>query len=68
MKWIANIIGVILTLFGILWILQGANIIRGGVMGGQTQWAVIGLVVGIVGIGLLVYANRRTGGTPRATR
>jgi hypothetical protein len=67
MKWIANIIGVILTLLGILWILQGTNIIRGGFMGGQSQWAVIGLVVGIVGIGLLVYVNRRPGSTPRAT-
>ncbi len=67
MKLIANIIGVILTLAGILWILQGANILRAGVMAGQSQWAVIGLVVGIVGIGLLVYVNQRPGSTPRAT-
>ncbi len=67
MKLIANIIGVILTLAGILWILQGTNILRAGVMAGQGQWAVIGLVVGIVGIGLLVYVNRRPGSTPRAT-
>lgn len=59
MKLLVNIVGVILTLSGILWILQGMNVLRGGVMGGQIQWAVIGLVVGIVGIGLLVYVNRR---------
>jgi hypothetical protein len=67
MKWIANIVGVILTLLGILWILQGTNILRAGVMAGQSQWAVIGLVVGIGGIALLVYVNRRPGSTPRAT-
>jgi hypothetical protein len=67
MKWIANTIGVILTLVGILWILQGINILRTGAMAGQSQWAVIGLVVGIVGIGLLVYVNRRPGSTPRVT-
>jgi hypothetical protein len=68
MRWIGNIIGVILTLLGILWILQGVNILRTGFMAGQSQWAVIGLVVGIVGIGLLVYVNRRPGGNSRATR
>ncbi|MGB8648596.1 MAG: hypothetical protein WCF84_25390 [Anaerolineae bacterium] len=67
MKWIANIIGVILTLTGIVWILQGTNILQTGVMAGQGQWAVIGLVVGIVGIGLLLYVNRRAGNTPRGT-
>lgn len=43
------------------------NVLRGGVMGGQIQWAVIGLVVGIVGIGLLVYVNRRPGSASRTT-
>ena len=68
MKWIADIVGVIMALLGILWILQGTNVIRGGVMGGQGQWAVIGFVVGIIGIGLLVYVNRRPRNTPGASR
>lgn len=58
MRWIANIIGAILTLIGIFWILQGANIIPTGFMAGQRQWVLIGSVVGIAGIGLLVYMNR----------
>ena len=62
MKWIANIVGVILILIGIFWILQGTNIIPAGAMAGQGQWTVIGLVVGIVGVGLLVYVNRRRAG------
>ena len=58
MKWILNGIGVILTLLGIFWVLQGVNIIPAGFMAGQRQWAVIGLVIGLAGIGLLVYVNR----------
>ena len=61
MKWIANSIGLILTLIGIFWILQGTNLIPFGGMAGQSQWIVIGSVVGIVGIGLLVYVNLRAG-------
>lgn len=64
MKWIANIIGVILTLIGIFWVLQGTNIIPTGFMAGQRQWVFIGSVLGIAGIALLVYANLRTGSAP----
>lgn len=63
MKWIANIIGGILTLIGIFWILQGTNLIPTGFMAGQSRWIVIGAIVGIAGIGLLVYVNRRAGGS-----
>ena len=58
MKWIANVIGGILTLIGIFWILQGTNIVPTGFMAGQSRWAVIGSVVGILGIGFLLYINR----------
>jgi hypothetical protein len=58
MRWIANIIGAILTLIGIFWILQGTNIVPVGVMAGQSRWLVIGSVVVIAGIGLLIYVNR----------
>ena len=63
MKRIANTIGGILTLIGLFWILQGTNIIPVGVMAGQRQWVIIGSVLGIVGLGLLAYVNRR-GGSP----
>ena len=66
MKWIGEIVGVILTLIGFFWILQGTGIVPVGVMAHQGQWAVIGLVLDIVGAGLLVYINRRPGKKPRA--
>jgi hypothetical protein len=66
MKWIANIIGSIFTLLGIFWILQGTNIVPVGAMAGQSQWILAGAVIGVVGIGLLVYGNRRRGNAPQA--
>jgi len=59
MKWILNILGVLLILVGIVWILQGINILLGSFMSGQPLYAVLGIVVAIIGIFLLVFANRR---------
>lgn len=67
MKWIGDIVGLGLTLLGIFWILQGVGIVPVGFMAHQIQWAVIGLILGIVGVGLLIYINRRPGDRPRAT-
>lgn len=59
MKIALSILGVLLTLVGIVWILQGFNILLGSFMSGQLLYALLGLIVAILGIGLLVYANRR---------
>ena len=67
MKWIGDIVGLLLTLIGIFWILQGTGVVPLGFMTHQAQWAIIGLVVGIAGVALLVYINRRPRGRPRAT-
>ena len=50
--------GVLLLLVGVIWILQGINVLPGSFMTGQTKWAVIGTVTAIVGIVLLVTARR----------
>ena len=44
---------------GCVWFLQGINILPGSFMTGQTQWAIYGGILFVVGIGLLVKANRR---------
>jgi uncharacterized oligopeptide transporter (OPT) family protein len=56
---VLNIIGVILALFGTLWILQGLNILRQGVMAGNIKWTIIGTIVLLVAIAILVTTNRR---------
>ncbi|MFI4935872.1 MAG: hypothetical protein ACHP7N_14725 [Caulobacterales bacterium] len=58
MKITINILGVIAVLFGALWILQALNIVPGRVMAGHMQWAYIGAVLALIGIVLLVFANR----------
>jgi hypothetical protein len=58
MKWVLNILGVLLILVGIVWILQGINILLGSFMSGQPLYAVLGIVVAIIGIFLLIFANR----------
>lgn len=63
MKVVLYIVGILLILVGVVWILQGFNILLGSMMSGHILYAILGLVVGLIGIALLVYANRR----PRIT-
>jgi hypothetical protein len=59
MKIILNIVGILLVLMGSVWFLQGINVLPGSIMTGQIQWAIYGGLAVVVGIGLLVFANRR---------
>jgi hypothetical protein len=54
-----TVAGVLLVLMGIVWILQGINVLPGSFMTGQTKWAVIGVITAAIGIALLVFARRR---------
>ncbi len=60
MKWFLNILGVILALVGILWILQGVNVLPGSFMSGNMMWAYIGIVLDAAAAVLFYFANRRT--------
>jgi hypothetical protein len=59
MKIALNIVGVLLVLVGGIWFLQGINVLPGSFMSGQTQWAVRGVIAAVVGIGVLLWANRK---------
>ncbi|NGP16669.1 hypothetical protein [Devosia aurantiaca] len=59
MKLAGTIAGILLILLGALWILQGANIVGGSVMSGQSQWLYIGIVVAVIGAALVWFARRR---------
>ena len=54
-----SVAGVLLILVGLVWILQGINVLPGSFMTGQTKWAVIGVITALIGIALLVLARRR---------
>jgi hypothetical protein len=59
MKIALYVAGVLLVLMGAIWFLQGINILPGSFMTGQIRWAVYGAIAGVVGVGLIVRANRR---------
>ena len=59
MKIVLNIIGILLILPGIIFFMQGINVLPGSFMTGQTQWAINGGILIVVGAGLLWFANRR---------
>ncbi len=59
MRILMSIISILLILVGGIWILQGASVIGGSVMTGQSQWAIIGAIAAVAGILLLVFSNRR---------
>lgn len=44
------VVGVVLVLLGLLWTLQGIDVIHGSSMSGTTTWSVIGPVVVLVGV------------------
>ena len=60
MKLFGTIVGLLLVLVGIVWILQGANILGGSVMSGQSQWLYIGIIVALVGAGITFLVRRRS--------
>jgi hypothetical protein len=58
MKIALNILGGLMMLFGTTWFLQGINILPGSFMTGDLHWAFYGGVAIIVGVAVLVKANR----------
>lgn len=54
-------IGLIALLVGIVWVLQGADILLGSSMSGSSLWLGIGAVLVVVGLVLLVLGIRGTG-------
>ncbi|HEU5348018.1 MAG TPA: hypothetical protein VFU63_05340 [Ktedonobacterales bacterium] len=63
MRWGSLILGALAIIVGVVWTLQGLNILGGSFMSGNSTWAVIGPIVAIaglvlVGIGIVVGRRR----------
>ena len=54
--WIA--IGVLAVLAGLVWTLQGLNIMGGSRMSGDSIWAIVGPIVFVVGMLLFLFGVR----------
>jgi hypothetical protein len=58
MKLPGTIGGALLILLGLVWTLQGANVLAGSVMSGQGQWLYIGIVLVVLGAGIIYWVRR----------
>jgi hypothetical protein len=60
MRWVWMVIGVLATLFGILWTLQGLDLLgQDGGMNGNSTWAIVGPIVAVLGMLLFLFGARR---------
>ena len=46
-------VGIVLIVIGVVWFLQGINVLPGSFMTGQTKWVIIGAISFVVGTALL---------------
>jgi hypothetical protein len=51
-------LGVLLTVAGVVWALQGLGYIGGSSMSGESFWAIVGPVVAALGVSLLYVTFR----------
>jgi hypothetical protein len=58
MRIVLRVVAILLILIGIIWILQGINVLPGSFMTGQIQWAYRGGAAAVVGLLILILANR----------
>ncbi len=52
------VVGAILCILGLVWFLQGIDVLGGSGMSGQAFWAVVGVVLIAFGLNLLRGARR----------
>ncbi len=59
MKLTLTILGALIFLAGLIWFLQGINILPGSFMTGDPQWAINGAIMMAVALVIFFFANRR---------
>jgi uncharacterized membrane-anchored protein YitT (DUF2179 family) len=52
-------IGAVLVIFGLVFFLQGIDVLGGSGMSGKTLWAILGPIIALAGAGILVVGLRR---------
>lgn len=55
---IKNLLALLVLAVGVVWSLQGAGVVQGSFMTGQSQWLYAGIVTALLGLVGLVWANR----------
>jgi hypothetical protein len=52
-------VGLILTLFGVIWALQGFGVLQGSQMSNTTTWSINGPITAVIGIVVAVISWRK---------
>ena len=63
-SWLLLLLGVVIAVVGVVWALQGFDVIGGSAMSGVTLWAVVGPIVVVVGA-VLLFRGLRAGSAQR---
>jgi uncharacterized integral membrane protein len=66
MRWIVVGVGILIALTGAVFLLQGVGILPGSYMTGQSQWAVIGLIMIVVGGAVCYFVLQRKPTNPQS--
>ena len=59
MRWVLLVVGALMLVTGLVWTLQGLDVLGGSVMSGNAVWAVVGPIVAVAGVVLAGLAVRR---------
>jgi hypothetical protein len=55
------LIGAVAVVAGVIWTLQGLDILGGSPMSGDSTWAIVGPIVAVVGMLVFLFGLRRRG-------
>jgi hypothetical protein len=59
MRTVVRLLAILLIAGGVVWILQGINVLPGSFMSGQIQWAYRGAIATVAGLVVLLITFRR---------
>lgn len=51
-----SVVGIIISVPGLIWLLQGAGILSGSVMTGSEFWEIVGAITFIMGLVIIPYS------------
>jgi hypothetical protein len=57
---VLNILAGLIFLAGLIWFLQGINVLPGSFMTGNPQWSINGAIMMALALVIFVFANRRS--------
>ena len=59
MRYLWIVIGALAVLAGVVWTLQGLNVMGGSKMSGDSTWAIVGPIVAVIGMLAVLFGLRR---------